>query len=147
MIRYFDASALVKRYVAEAGSRSVARLLAAGDAATSRLSEVELVSVLARRGRKGDLAAGDCDRAMAALAEDLAALHIVELVPEVSVLARSLLRRHVLRAADAVQLASCLYLGEHLSERIPFVAFDRRPRAAARAERLQVLPSRLHSIR
>ena len=142
MIRYFDTSALVKRYVAQPGSESVARLLTAGDAATSRLSEVELVSALARRGREGDLAAGDCDRAMAALADDLAALHIVELLPEVTALARSLLKRHALRAADAVQLASCLYLGEQLAERIPLVAFDRRLRTAARAEGLQVLPSR-----
>jgi predicted nucleic acid-binding protein len=147
LIRYFDASALVKRYVAERGSRSVARLLAAGDAATSRLSEVELVSALTRRAREGDLAAADGDRAIAALADDLAALHIVELLPDVTALARSLLRRHALRAADAVQLASCLYLGERLAERIPFVAYDRRLRTAARAERLQVLPSRLRPTR
>ena len=118
-----------------------------GDAATSRLSEVEVVSALTRRSREGHLAAADADRAMAALTDDLAALHIVELLPEVTALARSLLKRHVLRAADAVQLASSLYLGERLAERIPFVAFDRRLRAAARAEGLRVLPARLRPPR
>jgi len=111
------------------------------------LSEVEVVSALTRRAREGDLAAADADRAIAALADDLTALHVVELLPEVTALARSLLRRHVLRAADAVQLASCLYLGERLAEQIPFVAFDHRLRAAARAERLRVLPSRLGPTR
>jgi predicted nucleic acid-binding protein len=132
----------VKRYVAEGGSGSVARLLAAGDAATSRLSEVEVVSALTRRAREGDIASADADRAIAALVDDLSALLIVELLPEVTAVARSLLRRHTLRTADTIQLGSCLYLAEQLGERIPFVAFDARVRAAARAERLQVLPAR-----
>jgi predicted nucleic acid-binding protein len=132
----------VKRYVAEGGSGSVARLLATEDAATSRLSEVEVVSALTRRAREGDIASVDADRAIAALVDDLSALLIVELLPEVTAVARSLLRRHTLRAADAIQLGSCLYLTEQLEERIPFVAFDTRLRAAARAERLQVLPPR-----
>ncbi len=137
----------MKRYVAESGSGSVARLLSTGDAATSRVSEVEVVSALTRRAREGDLASVDSDRAIAALVDDLSALLIVELLPEVTTVARSLLRRHALRAADAVQLASCLYLGERLAERIPFVAFDARLRAAARAERLPVLPARVRVTR
>lgn len=137
----------MKRYVAEPGSRGVTRLLATGDAATSRLSEVEIMSALTRRAREGDLASADADRATAALAGDLPAFLIVELLPEVTARARSLLGRHALRAADAVQLASCLNLGERLAERIPFVAFDRRLRAAARAEGLRVLPARLRPPR
>jgi predicted nucleic acid-binding protein len=43
--RYFDASALVKRYVQETGSVAVRQLLASGIIATSRLSEVEVASV------------------------------------------------------------------------------------------------------
>lgn len=137
----------MKRYVAEDGSARVARLLETGEAATSRLSEVEIMSALTRRAREGDLASADTDRTTAALASDLPAFLIVELLPEVTALARSLVRRHALRAADAVQLASCLYLGERLAERIPFVAFDRRLRAAARAEGLRVLPARLRPPR
>jgi hypothetical protein len=74
---------------------------------------------------------------------DLSALHIVELLPEVTAQARALLQRHALRAADAIQLASCLYLVEQLGESVPFVAFDARLRAAARAEQLGVLPARV----
>jgi len=47
-MHYFDASALAKRYVRETGSQTVRRLLGAGGAATSRLSEVEVASAIAR---------------------------------------------------------------------------------------------------
>jgi predicted nucleic acid-binding protein len=125
----------------------VARLLATGQAATSRLSEVEIVSALARRAREGHIAPADGQRAIAALLADLASLHIVELLPEVTTQARALVQRHPLRTADAIQLASCLYLVEQLGESVPFVAFDARLRAAARAEHLRVLPSRLPRAR
>jgi hypothetical protein len=125
----------------------VARLLATGGAATSRLSEVEIVSALARRAREGDIAPADAQGAMAAVSADLAALHIVELLQEVTAHARVLLQQHALRAADAIQLASCLYVVEQLGEAVPFVAFDNRLRAAARAEHLRVLPLRLPRTR
>jgi predicted nucleic acid-binding protein len=125
----------------------VARLIATGEVATSRLSEVEIVSALARRTRAGDVAPADAQRAIAALSADLAALHIVELLPEVTAQAGGLLQRHPLRTADAIQLASCWYLVEQLGEPVPFVAFDHRLRAAARAEHLRVLPPRLPRAR
>ena len=101
------------------------------------------MSALARRTREGGIAAADRDRAMAALSTDFTALLVVEVVSEVTALARRLLQRHPLRAADALQLASGMYLAEELAEAVPFVAFDGRLRAAARAERLPVLPARL----
>ena len=48
-MRYFDASALAKRYVREKGSLKVRRLLASDVPATSRLSAVEIASALMRR--------------------------------------------------------------------------------------------------
>ena len=41
-MRFFDASALIKRYVREPHSAAVRRWLATGPAAISRLSEVEV---------------------------------------------------------------------------------------------------------
>jgi len=49
-----------------------------------------------------------------------------------------LLQQHPLRAGDAIQLASCLYLQEQLAEPIPMVVFDDRLLAAARLEGLRV---------
>jgi len=136
-IRYFDASALVKRYVdeapAEEGER-VRRLLRQGLPATSRFSEIEVASALARRCREGSISAADRHRAAAALAADFAALNVVELSPEVTALAGRLLARHPLRAGDALQLASALLLSRRSSGRVEWVACDQRLAEAAARE-------------
>jgi predicted nucleic acid-binding protein len=140
--RYFDASALVKRYVREQGSTTVRRLLASGTAASSRLSEVEVSSGIIRRAREGVFTLQQRDRMLTALLRDVPALAVVELTPEIVADARAVLRRHALRARDAVQLASCLYLQRQLDESIPFVVFDERLVKAARAEDLTVITNR-----
>lgn len=142
MTHYFDASALVKRYVREAGSTTVRRLLSTGIAATSRLSEVEVSSAIVRCAREGAFTIEQRDRMLTALQWDVPALAMVELIPEITGDARALLLRHTLRASDAVQLASCLYLQRQLVEPVPFVAFDGRVVLAARAEGLTVVAAR-----
>jgi predicted nucleic acid-binding protein len=77
-----------------------------------------------------------------ALQRDVPALAMVELSAEITGDARALLLRHTLRASDAVQLASCLYLQRQLVEPVPFVAFDGRLVLAARAEGLTVIVAR-----
>jgi hypothetical protein len=46
----------------------------------------------------------------------------------------------VLRASDAIQLASCLLLQRELQVAVRFVVFDDRLREAARTEGLSLLP-------
>lgn len=137
-MRYFDASALVKRYVREQGSVKVRRLVVSDVPATSRLSEVEIASALVRRAREGAFSAAKRDRALAAAANDFPAILVVELTPDITARARTLLQRHNLRTGDAIQLASCLYLQEEFGEKVPLVAFDRRLTGAARREGLTV---------
>jgi len=71
---------------------------------------------------------------------DLAAYILVELTPELSGDAQTLLLRHALRSGDAVQLASCLYLQRETGQRVLFAAFDERLNNAARAEGLTLAP-------
>lgn len=142
MTRYFDASALVKRYVRESGTTTVRRLLASGTAASSRLSEVEVSSGIVRRAREGAFTMQQRDRMLAAVVRDIPALAMVEMTPEITADARTLLVRHSLRASDAVQLASCLYLQRQLAEPVPLVAFDERLVQAAHAEGLTVITAR-----
>ena len=130
----------MKRYVREPGAVAVRRLLKAAPAAASRLSEVEVASALVRRAREGAFSVAERDRALASLADDFAALIIVEFTPEITADARALLLRHRLRAGDAVQLASCLYLQREMNRPLPFVAFDDRLGEAARHEGLTVVP-------
>ena len=137
---YLDASALVKRYVREADSARLRRLAAAQPVATSRLSEVEVASGLARRARGQALTEADRDRALAGLLADFDAFIVVELSPAITTEARALLLRHPLRAGDAIQLASCHFLSDALRVTVPLVAFDDRLRMAAAAEGWPVLP-------
>lgn len=118
----------------------MARWLAAGPAATARLSAVEVASALARRCREGGFSEAERDRALAALEADFSALHAVELSAPVVLEARGLVTRHPLRAGDAIQLSSALLLRRELSEPITFVAYDDRLKAVAKAEGLAVAP-------
>lgn len=135
-MRYFDASALVKRYVRERGSAAVRRLLASATPATSRLSEVESASAIVRLARERAFSMAERDRALTAIERDFASYLLVEVSPEVTGRARRLLQRHPLRAGDAIQLASALILQEQLGEDVPFVVFDDRLSEAATLEGL-----------
>ena len=141
-MRYFDASALVKRYVRETGSTTVRRLLASNTPATSRLSEVEVASALVHRAREGVFTTAERDRTLDAFAADLENITVVELTQDVTARATRLLGRHQLRAGDAIQLASCLFLQAQIDSTVPFVAFDRRLTEAARLEGLDIQPAR-----
>ena len=129
----------MKRYVREPDAVAMRRLLKSNSAATSRLSEAEVASSLVRRAREGTFTVEERDRALAALPDDFATLIIVEFTPEITSDARALLLRHRLRASDAVQLASCLYLQREMSQPLPFVAFDDRLADAAGHEGLPVV--------
>jgi uncharacterized protein len=131
----------VKRYVEEPGTEAVRALLSQGVVTTARLSQAEIASALARRCREGAFSDTERDRALLALHADFAALALVELTGAVISKSVGLLVRQVLRAADALQLASCLELRERLDLPVVFVAWDRRLLDAARAEGLDVRPA------
>lgn len=139
MITFFDASALVKNYIEEDGSTAIRDRLADTIPAASRLSAVEVTSAFARRFRDGELSVDDHDRLVSDFHNDLSALYLIELSPEVTDTATSLLHRHRLRAADAIQLASCLVLQRWMRRAVHFAAFDQRLLVAARHENLAVI--------
>lgn len=139
MIRFFDASALAKRYVNETGSRTVRQLLGRGNPAVCRLSEVEVASALFRRAREDAISVAERDRALRALQEDFGVFYVVEVSREISAGAMGLLRRYALRAGDSIQLAACLYLQELLGASIELIAYDARLNEAARREGIAVV--------
>ncbi len=114
-------------------------ILVGGMVATSRISEVEVASALARRCREGGISETERDWAIQAVRQDLRSLFVVEVTASVNHKSISLLKRHPLRAADALQLASCLELAEQLPLEVRFVAFDSRLHRAAAIEGLAVL--------
>lgn len=130
---FLDASALVKRYVREEHSARVRRLIADSPIAISRLSEVEVPSALARLVRERRLTPRAAARVRGAFVADLHAWHIVEVTPAVTALVRDQLTRHDLRAGEAIQLASAIWL-RHGLEVSRLLAFDTRLATAAGAE-------------
>jgi uncharacterized protein len=134
-----DASALVKRYVDEAGSPTVRAVVAHEVIATSRLSEVEIASGLVRRFREAGISSRNLARTLSSLREDIRSIAVVELDEEVTGEAISLLARHRLRASDAVQLASCLHLRRLASAEVRLLTYDNWLNDDARAEGLAVV--------
>jgi len=139
MIAYLDTSALVKLYVKETGSPAVRAACDRSEAlATSRLSYVEARAAAARRVREGGLSRKARARFAENLERDWQRYAVVEVSEVVCRLAVELAGRHPLRAADALQLASALFLRESAGQPVLFLCFDERLVAAAREEGLAV---------
>jgi predicted nucleic acid-binding protein len=149
---YLDASALIKRYVKEAGTTWVRGITAAADNTilTARITMVEVYSAMARRRREGSVPPADCIVAAQAFTEhSQTEYEFVELDVEVVNLARIALDRYPLRANDAIQLASALLANTALiSATLPpllFISSDERLNAAAADEGLAVDNPNLHA--
>ncbi len=142
IIAYLDASALVKRYVVEAGSSWVATLCdpsAANTIATARITKVEAAAAFASKRRSGDLPKASYLKVLQDLAYDFMHQYLlVEVDTALVDLAVELTKRHKLRGYDAVQLASALTLDRLLSQaradRVVFIAADKALLEAAQEE-------------
>lgn len=137
---YLDTSALIKRFVEETGSAQVEKLvLERAPASTATLAYVEVYSGLSRKRRDDELTNSQFDEIRAQFEDDWPSYVRVHLRDEVLHLARDLVRRHPLRALDAVHVASALRLQSLLDTEVTFVAGDRRSLDAARAEGMYVI--------
>ena len=147
MICYLDASALVKRYVAERGSEAVERVIAEAEAVgTTIVSRVEVVAALAKSVRFGALTAEDAEAARNLFHREWSSfirLHLTEYMTERAAL---LAWDHGLRGYDAVQLAAALTWKEVIEEPVSMMTYDRRLWAAAAAAGLAPHPQDLPEL-
>ncbi|CAB4876189.1 unannotated protein [freshwater metagenome] len=138
-IVYFDSSAFVKLLVNEDGTDLAIELWDGCDAAvSSRLAYPEVRAALAAAARSGRIKRGD----LALLEQDWemywSAVRVVELTPAVARAAGDLCRKHGLRGADGVHLASAL----ELLDADPVIAvWDGRLAVGAAAVGLPVAPA------
>ncbi|MGH9057137.1 MAG: type II toxin-antitoxin system VapC family toxin [Acidimicrobiales bacterium] len=129
---YLDASALVKRYVAEPGSQLVRQTMQRADAwFICRIGFVETV-------RAVGLTAGEATARV--VREEWASFGVVEVDQELVENAASLALAHDLRSLDALHLAAALLLPR---TELEMATWDRRLHVAARSEGLAVLPDAL----
>lgn len=142
MILYLDASALVKLYVEEEGSRQARQ--GAQDAeviATCEITYVEVRAALARRHREGALRPTDHRRVLRDLRADWPHFFLIAVTSQLIEKAGDVAERHRLRAYDAVHLASGLALHARMGEPVTFACWDRSLTQAAARAGLHPLPA------
>jgi hypothetical protein len=135
---FADTSALAKRYIPEVGSHWVASWIvpsARNVIVVSRLCEVEVASLIARRLREGRLTVQN-----AALLNQTFSSHIereylvVPVDDDLLKQARNLVTRYQLRALDAIHLVCAVKAQSILGEPLTFVSADVNQLAAASGE-------------
>jgi len=130
---YLDASALVKRYVDEAGSDAIVEAMLRADiCAICRVGYVETVRAVARGGELEDVARAE---------RDWRALHVIEIDEVVMEHAAELSIETGLRTLDALHLAAALSLPD---AEVVLATWDRRLHRAAREYGLKTLPLKLN---
>jgi uncharacterized protein len=141
-VYFFDASALVKRYVAETGTLWVRGLIhrqAGHHIFLARITAVEVTSAIARRRKGGHISAAKASSILSRFRKHLAGRYtVLEITSSLLTDAMRLANTHTLRAYDAVQLAAALELNRIGRGGIVFVASDSRLNDAAIAEGLAV---------
>jgi uncharacterized protein len=141
----FDASGIVKRYLTEIGSgwvQGLADPAAAHETFLTRITRVEVVAAVTRRGR-GGMPASAVPALLAQFRHDAAhQYNILEVPPALLTNAERLAEIHGLRAYDAVQLAAAAELHRGRStiglSRLTLISADQELNAAAIAEGIDV---------
>lgn len=135
---FADTSALIKLYIDERGSETMAELVGSRTLCVSDLAYAEAHAAFARRRRDGV----DDEATYARLVErfDAEWRGLVHVTLQVDVLEAipPLCKRHPLRVGDAIQLASALKLAR-VGHSPTFACNDARLLAAAAAEGLEVV--------
>ena len=140
-MRFWDSSAIVPLCCDQPASATVLPLLETDDEVVVWwAARVECASALARMQRDGTLSEPELRPARALLAALSERWSEVQATPAVRDLAEQLVRRHPLRAADALQLAAALVWRPGLVAEAPLVTLDDRLRDAAVGEGFAVLP-------
>jgi predicted nucleic acid-binding protein len=132
---FFDSSALVKRFIREAGTDEVlAQCDRATELAVAVIAVPEVISAFRRLVREGRLGEAQYAALKADLGADLADAVLCETSPQVVQRAIAALEAHRLRAMDALHIAAAL-----VGTADVFVSADARQCAAAAALGLEVV--------
>lgn len=138
---YFDTSALVKRYINEAGSKDVADLLRAAEyQAVSIVTEAELPAALARAVRIGAITEQDGQETLKAWEKDCEELLWIQLPQTIAKHAGQLAWQDGLRGYDAMHLATALWWHANLEQDLVVATYDRELWRAAKQHGLSVFP-------
>ena len=147
MILYLDASALVKRYVAEPGTSEVAQAIAGAEVVgTSTISRAETAAALAKAVRVGTLIREAATSALQVFRSEW--MNLVRVQPTELLIARAdaLAWELGLRGYDAVHLASALLWKEGMGQDVMVATFDQQLWEAATQRDLVPFPDDLPTL-
>ena len=145
---FFDASALVKRYIREPGSDWVRNVCDARDddsnkvnrVAIAEISRVEVAAAFAVLVRRNEISKNLRDRAFRQFTDEIAIEYrLLRLTPAILRNAADLTQRYPLKAYDAVQLATALVFDANAKEQaleMTFVSGDEKLLESAGTEGL-----------
>lgn len=139
MICFLDSSALVKRYVTEAGTNYI-RGITGGEhrIAVSWLAFPETLSAVTRRGR-GTQSSGDMERFRAQIKSDFLRFLVLDAAGDAIEDVEQIIARHGLRGADSIHLSTVLWFARTIKGPVQFVVSDHELLKAATAEQLIVI--------
>jgi predicted nucleic acid-binding protein len=144
VIVYLDASALVKRYVAERGSRETRELSTKADVVgTSLITRAEVAAALAKAVRLGIVEPNSGRKAQRAFASQWPDIAKVPVSEALVSRAEALAWDFALRGYDAVQLASALFWQEAVGAEITLGTFDRQLWDAGKKVGVRIWPETL----
>lgn len=133
---YFDTSAVLKRYVAEAGSDAVQPLLTRHPLVSSALLVVEITSALHRR--RGEFPAAVLEATWKRFSDDRARWRLAAVTGAVLDRAEEVVRSSGVRALDAIHVATAVVVARELGSPLAFVTAD-AVQAAAREAGISVV--------
>jgi predicted nucleic acid-binding protein len=126
MILYLDASALVKRYVAELGSAEVSAAISRADVTgTALISRAEVAAALAKAVRVDSLSREEALAGLQVFQNEWPDLVRVQVTELVVARADAFAWDHGLRGYDAVHLAAASVWQDALGQRVTLATFDR----------------------
>lgn len=142
MYLYFDASALIKRYVAEPGRAVVNELFHLVPFERLYLNYwtvTEMVSVLVRKRNRGDLTPHDMSVALDWLLTETTSMQEEPVDRDTARSSIEYILRHNVNATDALHLLVALSIDDSVDDPLVMVSADSRLLRASKAEGLTIL--------
>jgi predicted nucleic acid-binding protein len=147
MILYLDASALVKRYVAELGSTEMNEAITEADVVgTAVVNRAEVAAALAKSVRMRLLSLEDASASLRAFRNEWLDLVRVQVTEMVVTRADALAWEYHLRGYDAVQLAAASIWQEAMGALVTMATFDQQLWQAAKRVGLVPYPPNLETL-
>ena len=141
MIVYLDASALVKRYIEEDGTKEVSALIDEADySVTNLISRAEVSAAIMRASRMNIIRRDEALEAIGRFRSEWESLQRLPVTEATVEEADNLVGDHDLRGYDAVHLAAAKIWQEAIGELILFATFDQKLHDVALSVELEAWP-------